>query len=419
MLKTVGKIGCVIIVLGTWLFLFFGDNSAFISHPDIVVRKEILQGSTFSVIASDAGVATDTVNTLLESTKDIYDLARITAGKTIDFLFENNASTTFKGLVYEINNEEELLIENISTSTVETWQASRVQIEYTTETAVVTGVIESSLYQTIVDQGADERLAMALAEMFAWQVDFAAQVQKGDSFKAVYEKKFRDGVYDHPGNVLAGEFYNNGEKFLGFYFPGSENSTAPISSEQDDSGRVSTTRFEGTRPGHYDENGNSLQKEFLKAPLQYKYISSGFTYKRFNPILKQFTAHRGIDYAAPHGTPAVTIGDGTVVQAGWNGYYGISVKVRHNEMYSTVYGHFSSLAKGIRVGAHVVQGQIVGYVGSTGLSTGPHLHYEMHRFGTLVNPFTEKIPPGEPVAESDRTAFDAMKAPLEEKLLSI
>jgi murein DD-endopeptidase MepM/ murein hydrolase activator NlpD len=351
----------------------------------IVFKKEILTGSTFSILAGQSGIATSTANAILASAKSVYDLARITAGKEIALVYDA-ASGALEELIYEIDKEDKLVVKNVSTTTTETWEAALVPIEYTVEIDKAKGIIESSLYETILNQGLDERLALALAETFAWQIDFAAQIQKGDSFKVIYEKKYREGVYDHPGKIIAAEFTNAGERFQGFYFQGQE-----------------------TKEGYYDENGNSVQKVFLKAPLQYKYISSGYSLKRFNPILKQFTRHRGIDYAAPQGTPVVTVGDGTIVEAGWKGDYGIMIKVRHNETYSTVYGHFSSIAKGIKVGTRVKQGQIVGYVGSTGLSTGPHLHYEMHKFGNLINPFTEKIPAGEPVKDADKQAFEAVR----------
>ena len=376
----------ILIVSGTLgIALWFFQNQSLVNPtpPDFTVKKEILAGSVFSVIAKEAGVATDTISAILENSKEVYDLSKIAAGKELDFTYNGNNISDLKEIVYEIDRDEKLSVKNISTTTIPQWQAVKIPIEYEIKIDKAKGVIESSLYETIVSGGLDERLALALAETFAWQIDFAAQIQKGDSFKVIYEKKYRDGEYGHPGNILAAEFINDGEKFQGFYFKGKE-----------------------TVEGYYDENGNSVQKVFLKAPLQYKYISSGFTYRRFNPILQTFTAHRGIDYAASQGTPAVSVGDGTVTQAGWNGQYGISVTVRHNETYSTIYGHFMSLAKGIRVGAHVKQGQIVGYVGSTGLSTGPHLHYEMHKFGSFVNPFKEKIPAGEPVKDSDKEEFN-------------
>lgn len=371
-----------LVIVGSAVFVWKKAEFSLPTEPQkIVFKKEILTGSTFSILAGQSGIATSTANAILASAKGVYDLARITAGKQIALVYDA-ASGELEELIYEIDKEDKLVVKNVSTTTAEAWEAALVPIEYTVEIDKAKGVIESSLYETIVNQGLDERLALALAETFAWQIDFAAQIQKGDSFKVIYEKKYREGAYDHPGKIIAAEFINAGERFRGFYFQGQE-----------------------TKAGYYDEEGNSVQKVFLKAPLQYKYISSGFSYKRFNPILKTFTAHRGIDYAAPQGTPVVTVGDGTVVESGWKGYYGIMVKVRHNETYSTVYGHFSSIAKGIKIGTRVKQGQIVGYVGSTGLSTGPHLHYEMHKFGNLTNPFTEKIPAGEPVKESDLQAF--------------
>lgn len=387
------------------IFLFIGAAglAVFWSNADnpskeadfLIIKKEILSGASFSILTKESGLATATRQAILESSESVYDLSQIAAGKELIFAYDES-SGILKKLVYEIDKNEQLVIQNKATTSFEYWEASRVPIEYDVQIESAKGRIESSLYETVLSQGLDERLALALAEMFAWQIDFAAQIQKGDSFKVIYEKKYREGNYDHPGKILAAEFTNAGEKFAGFYYKGTESGE-----------------------GYYDENGESLQKVFLKAPLQYKYISSGYSLKRFNPILKTFTSHRGIDYAAPAGTPAVSVGDGTVIQAGWNGYYGISVKVRHNETYSTVYGHFTSLAKRISVGARVKQGQIVGYVGSTGLSTGPHLHYEMHKFGSLINPFAEKIPAGEPVKAGDKTAFEELKNKYQKELSEI
>jgi len=381
-------------VIGTAILILNGDF-AVLENSEILVKKEIRPGSTFSVLASESGLATSTREAILASAKNIYDLATIVAGKELALVYDQS-SGMLKKLIYEIDKENQLIVQNKATTSLEFWEASKIQIEYSVQVDKAKGIIENSLYETVLSEGLDERLALALAEMFAWQIDFAAQIQKGDSFKVIYEKKYRDGKYDHPGKILAAEFINSGEKFQGFYFQDGE-----------------------SREGYYDENGGSLQKVFLKAPLQYKYISSGYSLRRFNPILKTFTRHRGIDYAAPQGTPAVTVGDGTVVQAGWNGQLGISVKVRHNETYSTVYGHFTSLARGIRIGVKVKQGQIVGYVGSTGLSTGPHLHYEMHKFGSLVNPFAEKIPAGEPVKEKDKVAFELAKKQYQDQLNEI
>lgn len=373
------------LVVGSALMFLTSSINPAQESRDLIVKKEILTGSTFSVIASQAGVATDTVSAILENSKKVYDLALIRAGKEIAFVFDKD-SNDLKELDYDINSEEKLIVQNISTST-EDWKAEKKPIEYTVEISTAEGVIESSLYEAMIGQNLDDRLAIALAEAFAWQIDFVGDIQKGDSFKVVYEKRSLDGNYVMPGKILAAKFSNAGQEYLGYYFKDSDG-----------------------KEGYYDENGKSLQKVFLKSPLQYKYISSGFSYSRLNPVTESYYhAHRALDLAANYGTPVVAIGDGTVTQAGWNGPYGICATIRYNDMYTSVYGHFQSLAKGIKRGASVKQGQVVGYVGSTGESTGPHLHYEIHKFGTYVNPFKIEVPDGKPIKDSDKSLFEEAK----------
>lgn len=347
---------------------------------DKLITITVPSGATFAALLSSVGIATSTANQILENSKDVYDFSKIVSGREMAFTFAN-ADGALRKLVYNINTEERLIVE-IQPEI----KAATSSIPYKIKQEEVSGIIQTSLYESFVENNLDVRLALALAEMFAWQVDFAADIRTGDNFKVIYEKRFLDEEYIMPGNILAAKFINDKKEFRGYYFTSAN-----------------------TKAAYYDENGNSLQKEFLKSPLQYKYISSGFSYARINPITKKVSPHRGIDYAANYGTPAVSVGDGTVTQAGWNGYYGLSVTVRHNDTYKTVYGHFSSLAKGIRVGAKVRQGQVVGYVGATGQATGPHLHYEMHKFGNYVNPFLVDIPPGEPIAEADYAAFKELK----------
>ncbi|MEK7653768.1 MAG: peptidoglycan DD-metalloendopeptidase family protein [Patescibacteria group bacterium] len=349
--------------------------------PTQTLRLSIPSGVTFVDVMRYFGVATSTAQEILNSSKEKYNLAKIVSGRELALTFDTFSGSLEK-IVYKIDIDNRLVVDSSEEESL--WMAKVEPIPYEIRERAAGGVISKSLYQTIVNQDLDERLALTLAEAFAWQIDFAADIQEDDSFKVVYEERYLDGVYAMPGKILAASFMNAGESFQGFYFEGSEK----------------------TRAGHYDADGGALQKEFLKSPLQYKYISSGYSLARYNPITKKTSPHRGIDYAAPAGTPAVSVGDGTVTQAGWNGYYGISVTVRHNDTYKTVYGHFSRLAKGIKAGAKVQQGQVVGYVGSTGLSTGPHLHYEMHKFTAYVNPFKVEIPPGDPVNEADRAAFE-------------
>ena len=379
-MKKVLIISASIIFIATLFVVFSPVIKKTLRLEDKLVKIIVPQGATFAVLLSKMGIATSTANQILENSKNVYDFSKIVSGREMAFVFANTDGV-LRRLVYNINSEEQLIVEIQPEFKVEI-----LPIPYAVKIEEISGTIQASLYELFLKNNLDVRLALALAEMFAWQVDFAADIRSGDGFKVIYEKRFLEGEYVMPGKILAAKFINNKKESKGYYFTS-----------------------ENTQAAYYDENGNSLQKEFLKSPLQYKYISSGFTYVRVNPITKKVSPHRGIDYAANYGTPAVSVGDGTVIQAGWNGYYGISVTIRHNDTYRTVYGHFANLAKGIKVGAKVRQGQVVGYVGATGQATGPHLHYEMHKFGNYINPFLVEIPPGKPIAEADRAAFEELK----------
>ncbi|MDP1718995.1 MAG: peptidoglycan DD-metalloendopeptidase family protein [bacterium] len=353
--------------------------------PLQTIRIAIPSGVTFGQLVRFYGVATSTTQSIIEATKSQYDLAKIISGRELALSFDSFTGGV-KKMVYSVSADQRLIAQAEESEAGEpTWKATLENIPYEIKEKEAGGVISKSLYETVIDAGMDQRLALAMAEVFAWQVDFATDIREGDSFKVIYEERYLDGQYVMPGKILAAGFINDGAQFKAFYF-----------------------RSEKTEAGYYDENGAALQKVFLKSPLQYKYISSGFSYGRVNPITKVISAHRAIDYAAAYNTPAVSVGDGTVTQAGWNGDYGISVTVRHNETYSTIYGHFSSLAKGIKRGVKVRQGQVVGYVGSTGLSTGPHLHFELHKYGAKVNPFKEEVPPGQPVNEADKDSLSVI-----------
>lgn len=363
-------------------------------NPLTILKTKIPAGTTFSDLARWLGVDSGTAMSLIETSRSKYNLAKIVSGRELALTFDAFGGG-LKQLVYNIDSEERLIVESEDTDGSPSWEAKVENIPYEIKQKEAFGTISSSLYGALKESGYDERLALALAEMFAWQVDFVADTRVGDEFKAIYEERYLDGQYMMPGKIFAARYTNDGETFYGYWF-------SPPSFAEASEGKGKT------RAGYYDQKGNSLQKQFLKAPLQYKYISSGYTYGRVNPVTRKVAPHRGIDYAAPAGTPAVSVGDGTVVQAGWNGPYGISALIRHNDTYQSRYGHFSRLAKGIKVGAKVKQGQIVGYVGSTGESTGPHLHYEMHKFGSHVNPFKIEVPPGDPVNEEDMVQFQTI-----------
>jgi murein DD-endopeptidase MepM/ murein hydrolase activator NlpD len=238
-------------------------------------------------------------------------------------------------------------------------------------------------------------LAMQLSDIFAWDIDFTTDLRDGDTFKIVVEALYLDGEFKKYGDILAAEFVNNGETYRAY-------------------------RFEHNgKAGYYDEEGKSLRKAFLKAPLSFRRISSGFSLGRFHPILKIYRPHHGLDYAAPAGTPVSAMGDGTVIFAGKKGQYGNLVIIRHPNGYKTYYGHLSKFGKDIKKGTKVEQGQIIGYVGSTGLATGPHLHYELRIRNRPVNPVTVKSLKGTSIPEKLMAEFRGFKNQMDGRLASI
>jgi murein DD-endopeptidase MepM/ murein hydrolase activator NlpD len=264
------------------------------------------------------------------------------------------------------------------------WQARVELLPYEVREKTASGEVKTSMYQAALDNNIDERAIIALADAFQWSIDFAMDPRVGDTFKFVFEERYLAGEYVMPGKILAGQYINAGTKFTLFYFEES-----------------------AENQGYFDENGNSVQKMFLKAPVAFKYISSGYTTGlRYVQAFDVSTGHRAIDYAAATGTPIRAVGDGTVTFAGWStAGYGYLTSIRHNATYSTNYAHQSKII--VRVGQKVKQGEVIGYVGSTGFSTGPHLHFEMVKNGVKVNPLWEILPPGEPILEENKERFFA------------
>ena len=351
-----------------------GETSA--APPDRIQHVEILPQATFSTAMLEAGVSATDTSAIYATSKDVYDLAYIRAGKTLDLHYDSKTDA-FTQLVYAISTEEELYV----TCEDDAWNARRVTIAYEVKLRRAEGTVESSLYEAALKGGVDERAVIAFADVFQWTVDFAQDVRVGDTFKFVYEERYRDGAYVMPGNILAAEYVNDGEAHRAYLF----------------------TDAEGEE-GYYDEKGTALRKLFLKAPVAFKYITSGFTTgRRYVSAFNTSTGHRAIDYAAKVGTPIRATADGTVVFAGWDGPYGNKITIRHNGTYTTNYCHQSRFA--VKKGQKVSQGQIIGYVGSTGFSTGPHLHYEMVKNGTKINPLREVFPGTDPVKPEEMSAF--------------
>ena len=227
---------------------------------------------------------------------------------------------------------------------------------------------------------------MELADLFGWDVDFTTDIREGDSFKVIYEKRSLDGEPVKSGKILAAWFENQGQKYWAILYKDS-----------------------GGKEKYYDLEGKSVARQFLKSALDYKYVSSAFTNSRINPVTKKLEAHRAVDLAAPQGTPVVATGDGKITSAGWKGGYGINIEIKHGGSYTTQYAHLSKIAKGIEAGTSVVQGQVIGYVGSTGISTGPHLHFAMTKNSTALDPLKLKLPTGEVINAEWKMDFDKKK----------
>ena len=253
----------------------------------------------------------------------------------------------------------------------------------------VRGRIDTSLFEAVEEAGAHDQTAVALADIFGWDVDFVLDVRPGDSFVVTYPEIWRDGTYVKDGTIIAAEFVNQGREYRAVRY------LSP----------------EGTAH-YYTPEGKSMQRAFLRAPVEFTRVSSRFNSARLHPILNRIRAHQGVDYAAPMGTPVRAAGDGHVRFAGRKGGYGNVVEIEHSRSIVTVYGHLSRFAHGTRVGEHVTQGEVIAFVGMTGLATGPHLHYEYRVNGVFKNPQTVDLPGAEPINASWRADFLARSAPL-------
>lgn len=255
------------------------------------------------------------------------------------------------------------------------------------------GEIRSSLFAATDAANLSDAIAIQIADIFSTDIDFHRDLRRGDRFTVVYEVYYDQGEPARSGRVLAAEFINVGRSHRAVWF-----------------------QYAERQGGYYTPAGRNIRKAFLRSPLEFSRISSGFTNARFHPVLQQWRAHKGIDYAAPTGSRVKATGDGVVESAGRQGAYGNLVVVRHQSQYSTWYGHLSGFAKGIRKGARVAQGEVIGYVGATGLATGPHLHYEFRINGVHQNPLRVVLPSAPPITPEQKPAFEAAAAPLAQQL---
>lgn len=397
-------VAVIFIVAGLFLagrFIFFNENKeniqaisevkAEILDKEVIV--EIDSGMTFSDITENVGISGTLMTEILEATADVYDLTKIRVGREMKFYFDKDTGE-FKQMIYPIDTEEELFIDQSD----EGLKAERKEIQYEVKVVTAEGSIDSSLYESAMAQNIDERAIIELADVFAWTVDFGMGIRQGDTYKFIYEQRYRNGEYIMPGKILAAKFVNDGRDIEGYYF---NEGIDEDGIEQD---------------GYYHPDGQSVQKLFLKNPVDFKYISSGFTTGlRYVSAFNVSTGHRAIDYAAAAGTPIRSVGDGTVVSAGWNSHgYGNLTSIRHNSVYTTNYAHQSKIY--VKVGQHVSQGDIIGAVGNTGFSTGPHLHFEMVKNGTKINPLTVELPSDKAVSEDKMEEFKNVVAQYQTQL---
>ncbi|BCR05855.1 peptidase M24 [Desulfuromonas versatilis] len=358
--------------------------------PEPEPKREVLEGNIKpgDTITSLLGgyFSPQEIHALSGQSRKVFPLSGICAGQPFKIC---TVDGTFDSFEYDIDRDQQLIIRKAE----EGYDIQKIPIEYAVKTDLVRGTITSSLFEAVSQSGESAELAMALADIFAWDVDFIRDIRQGDSFQALVEKRFREGAPAGYGKILAAEFTNQGSTFRAFLYKDGDRSAS-----------------------YFDADGNNVRKAFLKAPLSFTRISSGFTQKRFHPITKTWKAHPAIDYAAPTGTPIKSVGDGTIIKIGYTKYNGNFIKLRHNSSYETLYLHMSKFAKGMKQGKRIEQGQVIGYVGSTGLATGPHLCFRMYKNGSPVNPYKVKSPASAPIARERLPQYKEAIAALIDKL---
>ncbi len=341
----------------------------------MVYKNKVRANENLSDILLRYNVEYSKIDLLAKRSQYLFDLRKIRQGNDYTIIVTDDARKKLLYFVYEISP-----IDYVVYDLGDSVHAHRDKKEVVVKIDTVSGIIKSSLWNAIIENDADPNLANELSEIYAWTIDFFG-IQKGDHFKVVYENLYVEGHAIGLGKILASNFNHYGKDQYAFYF-----------------------MQEGTGD-YFDEQANSLRRAFLKAPLKFKRISSTFSHSRMHPILKIRRPHLGVDYAADRGTPVVSIGDGTVLSAKFSGGGGRTVKIRHNGTYTTAYLHLNNFGAGIRAGARVKQGQIIGYVGSSGMSTGPHLDFRFYKNDQAIDPLKVESPPAMPVAERNKQHF--------------
>jgi murein DD-endopeptidase MepM/ murein hydrolase activator NlpD len=344
-----------------------------------LIQGRIKQNGFLSEILLKHGITMQQIDQILKNSKSVFDVRSIRSGNDYILFCDKDSNAKARYFVYQHDATTSFVF-----SFNDSLNITRFTKEIKREIKYSSGTIQTSLWDAMMNGGLHPSLAVALSDIFAWTVDFFG-LQKGDNFKVIYEELFIDGKSLGFDKIYAAQFTRSGHSITAIPFI------------QDD------------KESFFDADGNSLRKAFLKAPLQFTRISSHFSAARMHPILKIIRPHYGVDYAAPVGTPVHAIGAGRIISATNEGGAGRMVKIQHNSVYATGYMHLSRFGEGVAAGKFVNQGDIIGYVGTSGLSTGPHLDFRFYKNGSPVDPLRVEAPPVEPVSAENKVKFDKVK----------
>src|SRR5688572_16610003 len=351
-----------------------------------VIEDKIKRNEVLGDILSSYNVPANIIHQISKLSRNVFDVRKIAPNKKYTLICGQDSLKTAKAFVYEPNLTEYIVFRFEDTLWVDVCKRDVIITEKS-----IAGEIKSNLSQTIEELGISHELTNRFVDVFGWQVDFQ-RLQKGDKFKLIYEEAQVEGVSVGIKQINAIYFEHYGHPYYAFPFD------------------------QGEGQDYFDEEGKSLRKALLKYPIEFTRISSRYTMSRFHPVQKRWKAHLGTDFAAPKGTPIRAVGDGLVQEAHYKSNNGNYVKIRHNGTYTTQYLHMSRIADGVRAGTRVRQGQTIGYVGSTGLATGPHLCYRFWRNGVQVDALKVELPPSQPVKKDYLDAFESVKVELTKKL---
>ena len=342
-----------------------------LSEVGFFVREEIVKrGDTFTSVLGRLKIDNNELSTFLISSTAVKKKLKLKAGDSIRSIGDHNGAVTKITMLSRNGNVTDILLTDVG--------FIMAPAEFESRQLLGSGSIQSSLYRALDKNGISEKLGSEMAEILSSEIDFNRDIRSGDQFAILYSANYLDNVYISSGQIQALEFINDGETHRAYLFKDPKNN----------------------RSGYYTEDGQNIKNTFLRSPLKFSRITSGFSKRRLHPVLKKWRSHKGVDYGAATGTPIMASGKGIIRYLGTKGAYGRFIEIRHSNGISTRYAHLSKYAKKLKKGSKVDQGQIIGYVGKSGLATGPHLHYEFLVNGSQVDPSKAVMPPGPPISKN-------------------